>query len=102
MRIIVHHDPLRDRHVKVDVEAPDSWVTLDMASTGLLQVIQIIAYACFYAPPLLLLDEPDAHLHADSQSRLYEALRGVAAETRIRILFASHSPQIIQRLMYDS
>ena len=72
-----------------------------MASTGMLQVIQIIAYACFYAPPLILLDEPDAHLHADSQARLYDALRSVAAETKTRILFASHSPQLIQRLMYD-
>lgn len=101
-RVIVAHDQRRDRYVKVDVEATDSRVTLDMASTGMLQVIQIIAYACFYAPPLLLLDEPDAHLHADSQSRLYEALRGVAAETQTRILFASHSPQLIQRLMYDA
>ncbi|OAN61554.1 AAA family ATPase [Sphingomonas sp. TDK1] len=101
-RVIVAHDPRRDRYVRVDVEATDSRVTLDMASTGMLQVIQIIAYACFYAPPLLLLDEPDAHLHADSQSRLYEALRGVAAETHTRILFASHSPQLIQRLMYDA
>jgi hypothetical protein len=72
-----------------------------MASTGMLQVIQIVAYACFYDPPLLLLDEPDAHLHADSQSRLYEALSGVATQTATRILFASHSPQLIQRLMYD-
>ncbi|MCU0731565.1 MAG: AAA family ATPase [Hyphomonas sp.] len=101
-RVIVAHDQKRDRYVRVDVEATDSRVTLDMASTGMLQVIQIIAYACFYAPPLLLLDEPDAHLHADSQSRLYEALRGVAAETHTRILFASHSPQLIQRLMYDA
>lgn len=101
-RIIVNHDQRYDRYVKVDVETPDTNVTLDMASTGMLQVIQIIAYACFYAPPLLLLDEPDAHLHADSQSRLYEALRGVAAETQTRILFASHSPQLIQRLMYDA
>lgn len=100
-RIIVNHDQLRDRYVKVDVETANVRVTLDMASTGMLQVIQILAYACFYAPPLLLLDEPDAHLHADSQSRLYEALCGVAAETQTRILFASHSPQLIQRLMYD-
>ncbi|MFG1362378.1 AAA family ATPase [Xanthobacter versatilis] len=100
-RIIVDHDQRHDRYVKVDVGTPDTWITLDMASTGMLQVIQIIAYACFYAPPLLLLDEPDAHLHADSQSRLYEALRGIAAETQTRILFASHSPQLIQRLMYD-
>lgn len=100
-RIVVNHDPLHDRYVNVDVETPDTKVTIDMASTGMLQVVQILAYACFYAPPLLLLDEPDAHLHADSQSRLYEALRGVASETQTRILFASHSPQLIQRLMYD-
>lgn len=101
-RVIVSHDQQRDRYVKVEVETSDALVTLDMASTGMLQVIQIIAYTCFYAPPLILLDEPDAHLHADSQARLYEALRSVAAETQTRILFASHSPQLIQRLMYDS
>ncbi|MDF3935127.1 AAA family ATPase [Pseudomonas citronellolis] len=100
-RVIVSHDQHRDRYVKVEVETPDAKVTLDMVSTGMLQVIQIIAYACFYAPPLILLDEPDAHLHADSQARLYDALRSVAAETQTRILFASHSPQLIQRLMYD-
>lgn len=101
-RVIVDHDPRRHRHVHVNVETSEATVTLDMASTGMLQVVQIIAYTCFYAPPLLLLDEPDAHLHADSQARLYEALKGVAAETNTRILFASHSPQLIQRLMYDS
>ncbi len=100
--VVVSHDHQRDRYVKVEVETADASVTLDMASTGMLQVIQIIAYACFYAPPLILLDEPDAHLHADSQSRLYDALRSVAAETKTRILFASHSPQLIQRLMYDT
>jgi len=88
--------------VNVEIEVSGATVTLDMASTGMLQVIQIIAYACFYNPPLILLDEPDAHLHADSQSKLYDALRSVSTETQTRILFASHSPQLIQRLMYDS
>lgn len=101
-RVIVKHDPFLDRYVNVHVEYAGEHVTLDMASTGMLQVIQILAYACFYKPPLLLLDEPDAHLHADSQSRLYEALRVVASETETRILLASHSPQLIQRLLEDS
>ncbi|MCU1206689.1 AAA family ATPase [Stenotrophomonas maltophilia] len=101
-RVIVNHEPQRNRHVTVEVEVSGTRVTLDMASTGMLQVIQIIAYACFYNPPLILLDEPDAHLHADSQSKLYDALRSVSAGTQTRILFASHSPQLIQRLMYDS
>src|SRR3990167_8023369 len=100
-RVVVDHNPQHDRYVKVEVEFGGACVTLDMASTGMLQVIQIIAYTCFYAPPLILLDEPDAHLHADSQGRLYEALKGVAAVSQTRILFASHSPQLIQRLMYD-
>ncbi len=100
-RVIVDHNPQRNRHVKVQVEYEGARVTIDMASTGMLQVIQIIAYTCFYAPPLLLLDEPDAHLHADSQGRLYEALKGVTTTTQTRILFASHSPQLIQRLVYD-
>lgn len=101
-RIIVDHDERRDRHVYVNADFNGSSVTLEMASTGMLQVIQILAYACLYEPPLLLLDEPDAHLHADSQAKLYEALRGLAAETATRVLLASHSPQLIQRLMFDS
>lgn len=101
-RVIVNHDQKHDRYVNVKVATLDANVTLDMASTGMLQVIQIIAYACFYAPPLILLDEPDAHLHADSQVRLYDALKSITSETQTRILFASHSPQLIQRLMYDA
>lgn len=100
-RVIVQHDRDRDRYVNVKIDMKGTKITLDMASTGVLQVIQIIAYACFYTPPLLLLDEPDSHLHADSQARLYEALKIVTEETQTRILFASHSPQLIQRLMYD-
>lgn len=100
-RVVVNHDQKKDRYVEVKVKTVDTFVTLDMASTGMLQVIQILAYACFYAPPLILLDEPDAHLHADSQAKVYDALQLVASETKTRILFASHSPQLIQRLMYD-
>lgn len=100
-RVVVDHNPQRDRYVKVEVHFDGACIPLDMSSTGMLQVIQIIAYTCFYAPPLLLLDEPDAHLHADSQGRLYDALKGAATATGTRILFASHSPQLIQRLMYD-
>jgi predicted ATPase len=100
-RVIVEHDPQHHRQVNVRVNYAGAKMTLDMASTGMLQVIQILAYACFYAPPLLLLDEPDAHLHADSQSRLYDALRGIVTETPTRVIFASHSPQLIQRILYD-
>jgi hypothetical protein len=66
-----------------------------------LQVIQILAYACFYAPPLLLLDEPDAHLHADSQTRLHRALKALTTNTTTRVVLATHSPQLLQLMMDD-
>lgn len=100
-RVFVAHDPSVDQYIDVSVTYQDDWFTLDIASTGMLQVIQILAYACLYKPALLLLDEPDAHLHADSQGRLYEALRGLVQSTGTRILLASHSPQLIQRLEAD-
>ncbi|MDR5746762.1 AAA family ATPase [Caballeronia sp. LZ029] len=101
-RIYISHDSNRDRYVNVFLEYLDQRCPIDMASTGMLQVIQILAYACFYSPPLLLLDEPDAHLHADSQVRLHQALRNLTRETNTRIVLATHSPQLIQLLLDDS
>ncbi|WP_413052450.1 AAA family ATPase [Pseudomonas bubulae] len=100
-RIYINHDHMKDRYVEVYVRYLEQTYPLDMASTGMLQIIQILAYACFYEPPLLLLDEPDAHLHADSQTRLHEALRYVVEETGTKILLATHSPQLIQLLLSD-
>ena len=100
-RVYIKHDREKDRYINVSVSYRDASVALDMASTGMLQVIQILAYSCFYKPPLLLLDEPDAHLHADSQGRLFEALKGLSAEGDIRIVFATHSPQLIQLMLND-
>jgi len=100
-RIYVNHDNQRDRYVEISVAFGGQISKLDMASTGMLQVIQILAYACFYTPPLLLLDEPDAHLHADSQTKLHLALKSIVSTTDTRIVLATHSPQLIQHMLGD-
>ena len=70
-RIKIDHDEDINRYINIEIRYSDQEMPLDLASTGMLQVIQILAYACYFAPPLLLLDEPDAHLHADSQTKLF-------------------------------
>lgn len=100
-RIYVEHDNIEDRYVEVKITHQDSVFTLDMAALGMLQVIQILAYTFLYKPPLLLLDEPDAHLHADGQIRLCNALRRVAEKFDTRIVLASHSSQLIQHFADD-
>lgn len=69
---------------------------LEMAATGVLQVIQIFAYLVLFRPKLLLVDEPDAHLHPDKQERLIEALESAASEFDIQIILTTHSPHIVR------
>ncbi|UWQ29041.1 AAA family ATPase [Leisingera sp. M523] len=97
-RITISHDDDVDRYIDIEIQYNRQEMPLDLASTGMLQVIQILAYACYFAPPLLLLDEPDAHLHADSQTKLFDALRGITQKTHTRIVLASHSPQLLQQM----
>lgn len=97
-RIKIDHDENIEQYVEVRVDYLGQTMPIDLASTGMLQVIQILAYSCFFEPPLLLLDEPDAHLHADSQTKLLSALRGLSERLGTRILLTSHSPQLIQKM----
>jgi len=97
-RLHISHDEDTDQYIEIIVNYQKQKMPIDLASTGMLQVIQILAYSCFFEPPLLLLDEPDAHLHADSQTKLLSALQGLSARLNIRILLTSHSPQLIQKM----
>lgn len=67
---------------------------LETAATGMLQVIQIFAYLVLFRPKLILIDEPDAHLHPDKQERLIEALELAAREFEVQVLLTTHSPHI--------
>jgi energy-coupling factor transporter ATP-binding protein EcfA2 len=67
---------------------------LETAATGILQVIQIFAYLILFRPKLLLVDEPDAHLHPDKQERLIEAIEEAAAEYQTQIILTTHSQHI--------
>jgi predicted ATPase len=70
---------------------------LDIASggSGLLQVLILLSY--FYARPasVLLLDEPDAHLHVILQRQIYDRLRQVASKRKCQLIVATHSEVIL-------
>ena len=47
---------------------------------------------------ILLLDEPDSHLHASQQDTVVQLLSRVAAEEERQVILATHSPEIIARV----
>ena len=70
---------------------------LDIASAGrgLQQVLMLLAILHARRASVLLLDEPDAHLHVILQDAIYGELRAVAAKQESQLIIATHSEVII-------
>ena len=70
---------------------------LDIASagSGFLQVLLLLGL--FFARPstVLLLDEPDAHLHIILQKQVHDLLRVIASRRRCQLIIATHSEVLI-------
>ena len=71
---------------------------LELAGIGFLQVIQIFAYLVYFRPRLLLVDEPDSHLHPDVQERLTLVLMQAAQTYDSQVLLTTHSPSVVRAL----
>ena len=76
--------------------------SLKSAATGILQVIQIFAYIILFRPRIVLIDEPDAHLHPDKQERLIEALERASKEFETQIVLTTHSPHVARAASPDT
>lgn len=70
---------------------------LDIASagSGFQQVLMLLAFLNTRAGSVLLLDEPDAHLHIILQDAIYGELRTVAQRQHSQLVVATHSEIII-------
>src|SRR5207245_327678 len=72
---------------------------LDSIGTGLLQTIQIFAYIEYFNPRIILLDEPDSHLHPTKQKHLAnELLRRTNENENLKVVFSTHSRYILETL----
>ena len=65
------------------------------AGSGFQQVLMLLAFLHTRPGTVLLLDEPDAHLHIILQDAIYHELRTVAARQRSQLIVATHSEVII-------
>lgn len=75
---------------------PDG-TTLDVASagSGFQQVLMLLSFLFTRPGSVLLLDEPDAHLHIILQDAIFGELRAVAATQASQLVIATHSEVII-------
>ena len=72
--IAIEFDEDTDENINVYFQsARGPRLPVDAAGTSVLQASQILAYISLFAPRVLILDEPDLHLHPDNQ-RIYATL----------------------------
>lgn len=65
--------------------------------SGFLQWLSVYTYALDRNIDVLLLDEPDAHLHTSLESVLFQKLADLSDENNKQVLMATHSSEIIKR-----
>lgn len=100
--ILVEHNEATDLYIQCNITLAGSTKPIELAGTGYLQLIQIFCYVLLFEPGVLLIDEPDIHLHPYVQERLVRVLAEVARERNLKILLTTHSPFIVRGSLPDT
>jgi ABC-type cobalamin/Fe3+-siderophores transport system ATPase subunit len=84
-----------DEFVTVKYREKDADFDVVSSGAGLQQVIQMLTYLYISKPKVLLIDEPDAHLHSKLQARLGDLFRRVAQDLDAQVFLSTHSLDLI-------
>lgn len=91
MRIEVSFNPAVDEVISARAVNADNDLPIDSCGTGVLQAVQTLAYIGVYKPAILILDEPDSHLHPDNQRRMARLLDQITKKSELQVLISTHS-----------
>lgn len=97
--IDIEFDKERDENIQVHFTLPGMpRLPIDAAGTSILQASQILAYITLFQPKVLILDEPDSHLHPNNQRALCELITSLAETRGFRALVSTHSRHVLDAL----
>ena len=88
-------DHENDEYVTVRYSQNGTEYDVVSSGSGLQQVIQMLTYLYLSKPRILLIDEPDAHLHSRLQSSLGSLFRRVADDLDAQVFLSTHSLDLI-------
>lgn len=87
-----------DEFITVMVNSGPASVPIELAGTGILQAVQILSYVHYFHPSVIILDEPDSHLHPNNQRLLCKLLQGVAEDRDTQVFLTTHSRHVVDAL----
>lgn len=102
IKLKIVFDESKDFDIHAHAELNGRWTPLELLGTGFLQLIQIFCYILLFKPKILLIDEPDIHLHPTIQEKLASSLLEIARAQEIKIVMSTHSPFIVRGAPVDA
>ncbi|MCY4611006.1 MAG: AAA family ATPase [Gammaproteobacteria bacterium] len=84
-------------HILAEYRQSPDGVRLDInsAGSGFLQALLLLTFLIQQKGSVLLLDEPDAHLHVILQDTIYGQLKKIARKSNSQLIIATHSDAVI-------
>lgn len=88
------------RSTTITCEYKDKNKKYDIISggSGFHQTLTLLAFFYGYHPDVILLDEPDAHLHVNLQSEILRFFKGQSLERGIQFLIATHAEALMEEV----
>ncbi|WP_442764460.1 ATP-dependent nuclease [Sulfurospirillum cavolei] len=94
----VEFDEAEYEYIEVYLTKNGEILPIDCAGAGMVQAIQILSYIHLFQPKVLLLDEPDSHLHPNNQRLLMQVIESVA-QRDVCVVLATHSRHIVDNAL---
>ena len=96
----IQFDAENDRYITVTYTEADRPREFDIFSSGsgFQQFVYLFGFILLRQPTIMLLDEPDVHLHGSLQQALHQELQRFTANGK-QVLFATHSRELIARML---
>jgi AAA15 family ATPase/GTPase len=91
----ISFDVTKDEHINAYITDKNKNLPVDAFGTGVLQTIQILSYVHLYNPKILILDEPDSHLHPSNQRIIAEKLNDITSRLNFQIILSTHSRHLL-------
>ncbi|NPV58932.1 MAG: AAA family ATPase [Actinobacteria bacterium] len=91
----ISFDPDKDEYVQVLYQQNGVEHDLVSAGSGMQQIIQLLSYIYLHKPEVILIDEPDAHLHPELQIKVAMIIQQMAEDLGAQVFLSTHSPEVI-------
>ncbi|MCH7726990.1 MAG: AAA family ATPase [Planctomycetes bacterium] len=95
----IEFDEVTDRYISVTYKEEGRPKEFDIfsAGSGFQQFLYLFGFILLRKPTVVMLDEPDVHLHGSLQAVLLEELKRLVEQGN-QVLFATHSRELITRV----